>query len=316
MTETLLFMYKNFLNAAKGLPNFIDGQKEDVPYDITELANGYCAAEDAGDEVKKNQYISALMIRYWHMVSVLYEQSKSTKLEITDMVDWVYEGLMKAFSYRSWLDPNKAISKDEKGAEKCFNQCITSIRGHYYQRFNSDKRKINYLPLDSLDTPDYESEEGISVNRIETLVGDNGNYSPKMCESIINKYIKDNKLLEALIIDGIAYRDSFDLKSYSEVIKKNSEDEEEMSEAVITEDTVVNHYAVEFNTRKLVKHLTSIFDSEDFAKQLSQQYHISLSDLLEATTKFKSLTCKRMNKLISKTLNDLKYNIEVQSELC
>ena len=60
--------YQIFKQKALMIPNFVLGKKEDVEYDIDILANKFCNAIDRHDEVEKDMYFSALVIRYWHMI--------------------------------------------------------------------------------------------------------------------------------------------------------------------------------------------------------------------------------------------------------
>ena len=140
MDKLLYEMYRGLVGCANGLPNFIVGQKEDVPYDINELANGYCKAIDTNNSLKKNQYFSALMIRYWHLIPYLYEKSKTLGIQIYDVYSWLVQGIQKAMKYRGWLDSKQKVYNDPRGAEKCINQCITSVRGNYFVENNRYKR--------------------------------------------------------------------------------------------------------------------------------------------------------------------------------
>lgn len=197
-------MYADFCAKASNIPGFRIGQKEDVTYDITSLANAAVKALDEHDDQTYEAYVSALMVRYWHMVPYLYNQSRSSRLELEDMAMWIYDGLAKAFKYRSWLDPNKAVSKDPKGAEKCFNQCITSVRQYWYKHFNTNASKINYLAL-SLD----ELRESLGDSFDDSIPQQMVLEENDSCKDIIQSLIKQDKVLEALVIDRICYGDSF-----------------------------------------------------------------------------------------------------------
>lgn len=202
-------MYTSFASEALRIPGFKLGQKEDVPYDIQELADMYLLAEDQGDRQAMSMYFSALMIRYWHMTSYLYNKS-DTLAGITreDMVDWLADALLKAFKYRSWQDPSKAVSKDKKkGAEKCFNQCITSMRQFWFKHYNQLKRKDD-KELQSLDDEAYPgSDKELKVTLMDTVGQEEEIISP--CDEIIGSALDSGKLLAALVADGIVNRDTF-----------------------------------------------------------------------------------------------------------
>ena len=158
-------MYNNFVERASCIKGFIVGQKEDVPYDITDLANNYCDAQDRGDEILRDAYISALMIRYWHMISIMYKKTEQFDIDAGTCLEWLYDSFAKAFKYKSWRDPNKAISKDKKGAEKCFNQCITSTVANKIKYFNQEKRH-----QESMKTPFF-------ITSLDESIEKNGDYA-------------------------------------------------------------------------------------------------------------------------------------------
>lgn len=291
-------LYKSFVDVASTIDGFVIGQKEDVPYDINYLANKYCEAVDMGDEQEKNKYISALMVRYWHMVPYLYEKSKSCGVEMEDMVDWLYESFDKAFQYRSWLDPNKAISKDKKGAEKCFNQCITSTRQRWYKHFNQACRRINYSSYDSLDAP---IKNGDGINLIDTIVDDSStkfNY----CNNIVQQFINKNDYIEALIIDGIINQDTFVTHSKSVINEGFSEENDYTS------------CEYQFSMNKLFKHLRDVDDN--FISYFSKEYSVDKNKLLSTVSSLKSYSNTKFRKCVQLSFQRIKQDKEVLSTIC
>ena len=291
-------MYASFCRCAKGIPGFKVGQKEDVPYDITDLANGYVEAYDKGDQEGMNQYISALMVRYWHMVPYLYSQSKSSKLDMEDMVMWIWEGFNKAFKYRSWLDSDKAVSKDPKGAEKCFNQCITSVRQYWYRHFNTNAARINYVAT-SLDAMYEKMGDAL----------DDGVPSEEMynncdtCKEIISALIKEGKLFDAIVIDKICFDESV-----KEIKNKKQISYIENEEEVIEE---VNTYSYTLDTKKLIASLKSIND--EYIVSFSRLYNINPDDVILT---LKKNTRKNITNNINNVLTNLRNNKKVLSLLC
>lgn len=211
-------IYKSYVDCAKGIPGFVVGRKEDVPYDITELANGYVDAEKKHDELKMSQYLSALMVRYWHMVPNLYNQSRSTRFDIEDMTSWLSESFERAFKYKAWLDPKKHVSKDPKGAEKCFNQCITSTRLRYYAYFNrydhcanincsyvgySFPTQLGGGQTDTISNQGaYKGDGGVSQR--EVVLSSDDKFDDVRWH--IGEVASKGHLLDALILDFICYR--------------------------------------------------------------------------------------------------------------
>jgi len=186
-------LYQTFKQKACQIPNFVEGKKEDVEYDIHILANAYCKAIDENDEQKKDMYFSALMIRYWHMI--FYLKNKSPNVDIEEVISWISDGIQKAMKYRGWLNDPKLIGKI-RSAEKCINQTITSKRAQFYTISNASKRKQEFLDdgkvfLDSLEEREAESYLGIDDNFYPVDV------------NVVQSLLKDDKCLDGVVVDLI-----------------------------------------------------------------------------------------------------------------
>lgn len=292
--------YSTFVNIAKGLDGFVVGQKEDVPYDITDLMNGYCKAKDAHDEIKMNQYISALIVRYWHVVTMLYNKSLSTRLEFDEIVGWVYESIEKACKYRSWLDINKAVSKDPRGAEKVLNQCITSTRQYWYKHFNQDKRKINFLISDSLDETIPFNHNDVPVRIIETIEDPESNICMDDGKEFIQRYLNAGKLFEAIVLDSIMYQDSFIDSEKTSVVGQDEETGENIE---------ITKYNSEFSIIKFRKNLKNI--DESFIEHFSKDYDVDIESLIKLSLELKKLSRAQLNTRVDKAFK----NIQTDKEL-
>lgn len=286
----------------------------------TELANGYCDADEAiadaeanydNEEVIKQKmlksaYHSALMLRYWYKIFEWMQSSSSLNLEPEEFVDWLVDSLYVAFYYRVWRWENEAIVKngifiewkrdangelipnkyyykvDPNAPDKIINRCCGSMRGRVYQFYNKHKRKA-----------------GVQTYSIDQMIDDNGDsaldYVGCISEnslpindsiySLVTSFIKKNEYIEALIVDGIANGDPF-----KDVKEKTSDGK-----------TSVN--AV-FNPRLLVKHLNNI--DEKSLKQFIKNYHINDSMQALILEKLKSSSNTKLYKCITKTLIEIK----------
>ena len=264
-------MYANFCKCALGIPGFKIGQKEDVEYDITDLANGYVKAMAANDKAGMDKYISALMVRYWHMVPYLWDKSKSSKLGMEDMVMWIYDGFAKAFKYQSWLDPNKPVSKDPKGAEKCFNQCITSVRQYWYKHFNTNQSKVNYIAasLDSLYECMGDSFDDNMPN--EAFEGDG-----VVCREVIATLVNEGKLFDAIVIDKLCFDESFKETRGKKQVRIATDNGE------LVEDITTSSYS--FDNRRLISCIKSI--DEDYINEFSKAYGVPKEEISKVLRKY------------------------------
>lgn len=286
----------------------------------TELANGYCDAEENNDEILRSAYASALMIRYWYKIWEWRENSKSLNLYDTDFVDWLVDSLHIALTYKIWryefkpeislkdngkflgwkLDengnkiPNPYYYKvDPDAPDKIINRCCFSTRGREYQYHNKDVRKSNTqtLSLDSL----IDEDGDYAVAWTGCVVKSDSKYNDNVY-NIISDLVSNDKLLECLVVDGIAHWDAF--KVYKkEMFEINESGEEENFEIK----------KLKFDNRKLVKHLTHI--DKEFIVDFCNTYDINKTLGNELYYKLKLETKnKGLYKLIEKTKADLLDN--------
>lgn len=285
----------------------------------TELANGYCdadetysAAEKIGDrsgmvknDILRSAYLAATLLRYWFKIFQYMQNSSSLCLEPIEFYEWLVLGLECAFYYRAWRDPYKAKYKDGKfvswildesgnkipnpyywetdpnAPDKIINRCIFSVRGKIYQFYNHQKRKGGVHK---------ESYDGM----LEKL-GDSADYENEAYEEmstddgvyyLIQDLLKKGEVIEALVVDGIGNGDSF---------KSNEEN------------------VSEFNTRKLVKHLNSLTPA--YLVQFCKQYEVPISLAKELADKLKKMDNRRYYKYIEKTLVEIRNSNKLKNYL-
>jgi hypothetical protein len=171
---------------------------------IDTMATRYVEALDAGDNRTANKYIAGLMLRFWNNVGKLQMKGSGLNLTYDEYVSWLYEAIEYACKYRAWLNPAKNVN-----AQQAINQCIETIRRQHYYEFNLDKHRANYNSI-SIDTPlegDGNSTLGDTI--ADSLEGDDHEYleSDLAARSIVQSYITRKKLVEAIILDVIAFND-------------------------------------------------------------------------------------------------------------
>lgn len=306
----------------------------------TELANGYCDAEEAGwackeaGDVKghefyedlRSQYYAALCLRYWYKIFRWMKDSASLNLAPEDFVEWLDWTFWDAFYYRQWRWEWKAEVKhghfiewkldkdgnripnpyywrvDPNAPDKIINRCAGSARGYFYQYHNKDKRKAD-----------------VQAYSIESMVDENGDCSLDYVGCItpgteingvtelINALLSKGKGIEALIIDGIVNYDSYKTTDIKEtVIKVDEETGEEYSDTITTSTS-------EFNARKLVKHLNTV--NQEFMQRFIQDYDLSKDAGIELYGQLKSMTNSKLYKSIKKTLLELRESKKYLSYL-
>ena len=298
-----------FISEAKRLGDYKSISK-------TDLANGYCDGDESGDEIRKGAYWAALMLRYWFRIYEWASNSQSTHLQIVDYVDWLNDSLVDAFYYRSWRWEYQAVVKngrfiewklDEQGnkvsnphyykidpdaADKSINYFCGARRAKEYQALNKQKRKVHMTAI-SLDQQVDDNGDYILTN--ESLHDTNeDNY---YIEYLVQKYIKQNRLIEALIVDGIACQDSF--KETTKVYYTSHIDER----GIEVKDKRYDCQS-SFDIRKLVKHLSTI-NQEFMQDYFVIEYDIPLEVGNKIYDKLKTLNNAKLRNLIKKTLGNL-----------
>ena len=255
----------------------------------TELANGYCDAEESNNEIKKDQYWSALMLRYWYKIYEWIENSASLHLDPEEFVGWLNDALYVAFYYKIWRQEFKKDGSinpyywrlDNNAPDKIINRCIFSQRGKVYQYYNKDKRKSNVITMsiekETTDNGDCALDfMNCTSNEVE-LDG---------TKDLIKQFIKNNKGIEALILDGIVNGNTF----------KSDKNDTESS----------------FDTRRLVKHLNNL-DENYIESTFCNLYNVSKEDALSFYNKLKEINNKKLYKYINKTLIEVKENPQLLS---
>ena len=190
-------------------------------YSIDELANAYCDACDTNNKALKDIYISALILRFWYTIDKMYRANTvAPSLEREDFFEWLYEAIEYACKYRGWRDPSKNLN-----AQQCINKCINTIKLQKYYDLRLDKRKVvNHCT--SLDAPICKGEGDDAARTLgdvlesEYRIDDGEGEIDVML--LVQSYINRNKIIEAIVIDNIAFNDAQKYSKKSIKVKKEN----------------------------------------------------------------------------------------------
>lgn len=186
-------------------------------YSVDELADAYCEAFDKEDETLKNIYISALLLRFWYKIDKMYRANNVAPcLEYEDFFWWLYEAIEYACKYRAWQDQEKNLN-----ATQCINKCIETIKLQKYYKLRLDKNKtVNHCySMESVIPGINSSDSNDAVTLGDILESDEPEYDSSTDDMIrlVQQYINNNKIIEAILIDNIAFNDV--QKYYKKTIK-------------------------------------------------------------------------------------------------
>ena len=296
----------------------------------SQLANGYCDAEEAGDETLRSAYFGALCLRYWYKIFEWNINSSSLGLQITDFVDWLVDGINDALYYRSWrplrhengltgpwienpqykayrekwmAEHPDDVDGDPDAADRSINFFLGAKRGKEYQAANKDKHKANFGGnCYSIDNT-YDEEGHSMLDRNEALAC--GGPELSVITDIINNYLSRGKAIEALIIDAIANGDSYKQNKTKDTRVVRSVDLE--GNETIEEEKFYRYISV-FDARRVVKHLNEI-DETFINSYFSTHYKVSNPEKI--LPELRSLNNTKLYKALERTLLGLKANPEL-----
>lgn len=263
-------------------------------YSIDELADAYCDAVDANDEVLKDIYISALVLRFWYTIDKMYRANTvAPSLEHEDFFWWLYEAIEYACKYRGWRDPDKKLN-----AQQCINKCIDTIKLQKYYDLRLDKRKaVNHCC--SMDTPlGGDGNEGKTIGDLlesEEYVDD---HTADDAVLLVQSYINRNKIIEAILIDNIAFNDV--QKHYKKTVKTTNAD---------GEDVKYTEYGSEFWPYRLIQIVSKLPDS--YKSYFMNRYSISEDKLTAILDVIDHSNNQKLYRALDKTLAELRVTYTI-----
>ena len=240
--------------------------------------------KNKGNATLQNAYISAILYRYWNLISKYYYQSANCATP-EECYGWLVDSVSCCVNLAAWENPDSSIYNDPNGPDKVINRCMKCARLTYYQFINRKKRRDEFGIL--------------SVDELKELYG-NGAPEPEDPEQeydvslfiikdyIIEEFRKKNYFVSFLIY-FILYANVFD------VIK--------------LEDSKTS----EFNLRKMCRIMSTI--EEDMLVSFSEDLKLPLADVTKAAEYVRSVPSGNMKKKIQQTLENLKHSSLVRAIL-
>lgn len=254
-------------------------------YSIDELADAYCDAVDSGNEALKDIYISALVLRFWHKIDKMYKSNTvAPSLEHEDFFWWLYEAIEYACKYRGWRDESKKLN-----AQQCINKCIETIKLQKYYNLRLDKNKtVNFtVSMDAPvggDTDDNAMTVGDMLEAEETW----DDHSADDVMLLVQNYINRDKVVEAILIDNIAFNDV--QRYYKQTIK--------------TEAGKYTEISSEFWPYRLIQIVSKL--PEDYKTEFLSKYKISEEKLDAVLAYVDRSTNQRLYTLLGRCLTELR----------
>lgn len=254
-------------------------------YSIDELADAYCDAVDSGNETLKDIYISALILRFWYTIDKMYTSNTvAPSLEHEDFFWWLYEAIEYACKYRGWRDTSKKLN-----AQQCINKCIDTIKLQKYYDMRLDKKKtVNFTV--SMDAPIGGDGDDAAKTIADMLESEEcwDDHSKDDVILLVQNYINRNKIIEAIMIDNIAFNDV--QRYYKKTVK--------------TDTSKYTEYSSEFWPYRLVQIVSKL--SGSYKQEFMSKYKISEEKLDAVLGVIDRANNQKLYKLLDKTLVDLR----------
>jgi hypothetical protein len=254
-------------------------------YSIDELADAYCDAIDSGNETLKDIYISALILRFWYTIDKMYTSNTvAPSLEHEDFFWWLYEAIEYACKYRGWRDTSKKLN-----AQQCINKCIDTIKLQKYYDMRLDKKKtVNFTV--SMDAPIGGDGDDATKTIADMLESEEcwDDHSKDDVILLVQNYINRNKIIEAIMIDNIAFNDV--QRYYKKTVK--------------TDTSKYTEYSSEFWPYRLVQIVSKL--SGSYKQEFMSKYKISEEKLDAVLGVIDRANNQKLYKLLDKTLVDLR----------
>ena len=282
---------KSYTREASRIPNWQNTS-------VNVLANAYIDNEN--DEQLKSAYFSAILLKKWPYIGKHYAASKASGFSIEDCYDMVIHGIQYALANRKWRDPENKLYNDKCGPDKVLNRCIASSRDIQYYNANTHKRRANFGKT-SLDLIEENVKDCTYVlsDDCEAIDDAQDNIS---VEFLIEKLMKKEKVLEALIINDIVAGDCFITKTTTE---KMIFEEEEQS---------YKRYTEVFKLSKLVNNLYNY--SEEELRDICSAYCISKEKETSIISLFKGTKKTKFDRVIKTTLLSMAEDVTIRNHVC
>ena len=254
-------------------------------YSIDELADAYCDAVDNGNDSLKDIYISALILRFWYTIDKMYTSNTvAPSLEHEDFFWWLYEAIEYACKYRGWRDTTKKLN-----AQQCINKCIDTIKLQKYYNLRLDKNKtVNFTV--SLDAP-IGGEGDDKAKTVGDMLEAEEHWDDHSRDDVIllvQNYINRDKIIEAILIDNIAFND---VQRYHK-------------KTVKTETGKYTEISSEFWAFKLVKLINEL--SAEYRHNFLVKYRISEDKLDAVLAYLDKVNNQRIYRILDRTLSELR----------
>jgi hypothetical protein len=243
------------------------------------------------DQHLRDLCASGLMCRYWAVFTkakVGFEEEYDTK------ISYGWEAIEYALKYKAWQNPEKKVNADQ-----AVKQCIHTIFLQHNYLANLDKSRANY-DHDSLDVEmsdifggDSKMTLGDTLVDEEDLASRAQDEDSEAARSMVQLYIDKKKLVEAIILDTIAFNETERVKKETTYTFDESGKKQKHTKTYR-----------EFWPFKAVQILSKLPTS--YADYFGNTYNVNPVELNKALESVRAATNQKLYRYLDKTLEDAK----------
>lgn len=246
------------------------------------------AAKESGDSELRDMCAAGLMLRYW---SVFTTKKVGVEVDYDMKISYGWQGIELALEYKAWQNPKKNVNADQ-AVKKCIH--TTFLRENYL--LNLDKTKANNF-VTSMDDEVGELYGGEGKATLGDTIADESDIefqknakSDEFARALVQSYINKNQLVEAIILDTIAFND-VNRETRKTVTYVNSEKEKKKC----------THIYKEFWPFRCVQILSKLPDT--YASEFGSKYKFNPAEFDKALAAIRGATNQKLYRYLKVALD-------------
>lgn len=251
----------------------------------------YIEATEKGDEIMRDRCAAGLMCRYW---SVFTTKNVGVPVDYDTKISYGWEGINYALKYRVWQHPERGVNADQAA-----KQAIHTIFLQHNYLANLDKSRANNCcgsideEISDLCGGEGKTTIGDTLADEEDLISRRQTEDARAVRSMIQLYIDRKKLVEAIVLDTIAFNE------VEKVTKQTVKDKD----AEGNPRKYTKTYR-EFWPFKCVQILSQL--PEGYAKYFGENYNFNPVEFDKALEAVRAANNQKLYRILRSTLADAK----------
>lgn len=245
--------------------------------------------DETDDSHLRDLCAAGLMCRYW---SVFTTKKCGVEVDYDMKVSYGFQGIQLALEYKAWQNPEKNVNADQ-----AVKQCIhtTFLRENYL--LNLDKSKANNFTTSMDEEVNSSSTGDNAATTVGELLPDEEDLKYQedteaydVAVNLVQTYINNKKLVEAIILDTIAFNDVN--KETKKVVKYTDPDGNPKKYTQIYR---------EFWPFRCVQILSQL--PETYASYFGEKYKFNPAEFDKALAAIRGATNQKLYKYLDRTLS-------------